>query len=85
MRNYVITHYAMKAYEGSGDIAPPFLTSALDGEAWSASRPYRFGPGDRVASTHCVRGWVGSRTGLDAMEQKKVLSLPGLEPRSFSQ
>jgi hypothetical protein len=28
--NYVIKHYAMKAYGGIGGIAPPFLTSALD-------------------------------------------------------
>jgi hypothetical protein len=27
---------------GSGDIAPPFLTSTLDGGEWSASRPDRF-------------------------------------------
>jgi hypothetical protein len=27
---------------GSGGIAPPFLTSALDGDEWSASRPGRF-------------------------------------------
>jgi hypothetical protein len=32
---------------GSGDIAPLFLTSALDGGKWSASRPGRFTPGKR--------------------------------------
>jgi hypothetical protein len=31
-------HHATK----SGGIAPPFLTSALDGGQWSASRPCRF-------------------------------------------
>jgi hypothetical protein len=30
----------MKTYGGSGDIAPPFLTSALDEGDWSASRPF---------------------------------------------
>jgi hypothetical protein len=30
---------------GSGGIAPPFLTSALDGGEWSASRADRFTPG----------------------------------------
>jgi hypothetical protein len=30
---------------GSGDITPLFLTSALEGGEWSASRPGRFTPG----------------------------------------
>jgi hypothetical protein len=38
----LIKHYAMKTYGGSGGIAPPFLTSTLDGDEWSASRPCRF-------------------------------------------
>jgi hypothetical protein len=29
-----------------GRIVPPFLTSALDGGEWSASRPGRFTPGE---------------------------------------
>jgi hypothetical protein len=37
--NYTVNQYAMKACGGCGDIAPPFLTSALDGGEWSASRP----------------------------------------------
>jgi hypothetical protein len=41
---------------GSGGIAPPFLTSALDGGEWSASRPGRFTSGEIAADTH----WVGS-------------------------
>jgi hypothetical protein len=31
---------------GTGGITPPFLTSALDGGEWSASRPGRFTPGE---------------------------------------
>jgi hypothetical protein len=27
-------------------------------------------------------GWVGLRAGLDTMEKRKILSLPGNEPRS---
>jgi hypothetical protein len=39
-----------------------FLTSALEGGEWSASRPGRaLAPG-----THCTGGWVGPRAGLDA-------------------
>jgi hypothetical protein len=47
----------MKAYWGSGDVAP-FLTSAQDVGEWSASRPGRFSPRERVPGTHCIGGWV---------------------------
>jgi hypothetical protein len=39
----------------SGDIAPTFLSSALHGGEWSASRPGRFTPGKLVRGTH----WIG--------------------------
>jgi hypothetical protein len=66
---------------GSGGIAPPFLTSALDGGEWSASRPCHFTPGERAPGTHCIGGWVGPRTGLDDVERRKILPPPGLELR----
>jgi hypothetical protein len=40
-----------------------FLTSAVVGGEWSASLP----------------GWVGPRAGLDDVEKRKFLTLPGLE------
>jgi hypothetical protein len=40
----LIEHHAW----GSGGIAPPFLTRALDGGEWSASRPCHFTPGERA-------------------------------------
>jgi hypothetical protein len=44
------------------------------------SRPlYPRGP--PPPTTHWIGGWVGPRTGLDGMEKKKFLSLPGLELR----
>jgi hypothetical protein len=46
---------------GSGGIALSFLTSALDGSEWWASRPNRFTPGERAPGTHCIGGWVGPR------------------------
>jgi hypothetical protein len=56
----------MKAYWGSGGIAPLiFLTSALDGGEWSASRTGRFTPRERAPDTHWIGGWVGPRAGLD--------------------
>jgi hypothetical protein len=51
---------------GSASIAPPFLTAAVDGSEWSASRPCRF-----TAGTHWIGGWVGPRTGLDVVEKRK--------------
>jgi hypothetical protein len=68
---------------GSGGIAPPFLTSALDGGEWSASRPYRIIPRERAPGTHWVGGWVGPRAGLDAVEEKHF-ALPGIEPGASS-
>jgi hypothetical protein len=53
-----------------------FLTSALVAGEWSASRPVRF-----IAGTHCVGGWVGPRAGLNDVEKRKFLTLPGLELR----
>jgi len=42
----------MKAYWGSGGVAPHSLTSALDGGEWSASRTSRFFTKQRAADTH---------------------------------
>jgi hypothetical protein len=56
---------------------PPFLTSALDGDEWSASRPARFTP-----DAHWVGGWVGPRADLDTVE-KNILAPWGIEPRQY--
>jgi hypothetical protein len=69
---------------GSGGIALLFLTSALDGDEVSASRPDRFTPEEKSSDTHCVRGWVGLRFGLDAVEERKNFPLPEIEPRTSS-
>jgi hypothetical protein len=47
-----------------------YLTSALDGGEWSASRPFRFTPRERTPSAHCIRGCVGSRAVLAAVKRK---------------
>jgi hypothetical protein len=59
-----------------------FLTSALAGGEWPASRPGRFIPGERNPGTHWIGGWVDSRAGLDDVK-RKVLAPPGLELRPF--
>jgi hypothetical protein len=58
-----------------------FLTSALAGGEWSASRPGRFTPGERVPGTRWIGGWVDRRASLDNLEKGKFLTLPGLELR----
>jgi hypothetical protein len=57
----------MKMYGGSGDIALPFLTLALDGGEWSASHPGSCIPSGRAQSGHCG-------------EEKNPLPLLGIEP-----
>jgi hypothetical protein len=69
----------MKAYGGVDIYIHIFLTLALAGGEWSASRPGRFTPGERVPGTHCIRGWVNPRAGLDDMEKGKFFTLPGLK------
>jgi hypothetical protein len=79
----------MKAYGGMDVQIHIFLTSALTGGEWSDSCPSRFTPRERAPGTHWIGGWVDSRAGLDDVEKRKFLTLPGLElrpppPRSSS-
>jgi hypothetical protein len=69
---------------GRGSIAPPFLTSVLDGGEWSASRPRHFTPEEIAHSTHCKGWWACHRTGLGAVEKRKNLAVPGIETRPSS-
>jgi hypothetical protein len=50
-----------------------FLTSALVGGLWSASRPGPFTLGERTSGTHFIGGWVDPRTGLDDVERREIL------------
>jgi hypothetical protein len=64
-----------------------FLTSALVGGQWSASRPGRFTPGERAPGTHWIGGWVDpqSQSGLG---EEKILDSTGTQtptPRPSSQ
>jgi hypothetical protein len=54
----------------SGCTALSFLTSALDGGEWSASRLRRFTAWETVPGTHLLGGWVAPRASLDAMEER---------------
>jgi hypothetical protein len=73
----------VKAYGGVDVWIQIFLTSALAGGEWSASRPGRFTPGERAPGAHLIGGWMNPRAGLEDLERKKFFTLPGLELRSL--
>jgi hypothetical protein len=58
-----------------------FLTSALAGGERSASRPCRFIHDERTPGTHWIVGWVYPRAGLNDVEKRQFLTLPGNELR----
>jgi hypothetical protein len=69
---------------GSGTVAPPFLTSALDGGEWSASRPCRFTPGERAPWYPLDRRLVGPQSCSGRCGEKTNLELLGIESRLSS-
>jgi hypothetical protein len=71
--NYAIKHYAMKTYGK--------VTSSLYGSELSSSRSGRFTPVERTPGSHLIGGWVGPRSGPDPVKYRKILPLPGIEPR----
>jgi hypothetical protein len=50
-----------------------FLTSALVGGEYSASRPSSFTPRESVHSTQWIGGWMDPGTGLGYAEKRKFL------------
>jgi hypothetical protein len=69
----------MKAYGGVDVWIHIFLTSALAGGEWSASRPCLFTPKERPSGTHWTGGWMDHRASPDNMEKWKFLPPLGLE------
>jgi len=61
----------MKTCEGMEVCVHAFLTLALDGGEWSASRPGRFILRGKTPGTHCIGDWVDPGAGLDAMAKRK--------------
>jgi hypothetical protein len=58
-----------------------FLTSELVGGEWWASRPGRFTPWGKSSQCHWIGEWAGHKTGMDAVENRQILPLSGLELR----
>jgi hypothetical protein len=67
-------HHAMKTHWGVEVQLHAFLTSALDGGEWSASRPGCFTPKERSPGTHWIGGWVCPRALLDAVMKRQISS-----------
>jgi hypothetical protein len=63
-------HYAMKVYGRVDEWIHVFLTSALVGGEWSASRPGRFTTSERAPGTHWLGGWVGPGTKNNTVERR---------------
>jgi hypothetical protein len=64
----------MKAYCGSGGIAPRILDLGTRWR-WVVSFMLRpLYPGEIVPGTHWIGGWMVSRTGLDAVVKRKIPS-----------
>jgi hypothetical protein len=58
---------------GGGGITYSFLTSALEGGEWSASRPGRALPPGKGPPVPFDRRWVDPRADLDAEARRKIL------------
>jgi hypothetical protein len=60
----------MEAFGGRRYSSYLFLTSALDGGEWSASRLPRFTPRERTSGTHWIGGWAGPAVWTQGLEEK---------------
>jgi hypothetical protein len=69
----------MKVYGGVDIYIHIFLTSVLDGGEWSSSRRCRFTPGERAPGNQWMGGCVGSSAGLDDADERKFLTLLGID------
>jgi hypothetical protein len=80
----VLNKLSTMAYGGVDVWIHIFLTSALAGGEWSASRSGSFIPGESPRYPLEIGGLVDPRAGLDDLEERKFLTLPGLELRPLS-
>jgi hypothetical protein len=69
----------MKVYGGVDVQIHIYLKSALAGGEQSASHPCCFTSRERAPCSHWIGGWVNPRAGLDEVQKRKFLTLPGLK------
>jgi hypothetical protein len=69
---------------GSWCIDPHFLDLSTSWRWMVSFTPLPLYPSERAPGTHWIGGWVGPRAGLDYVEKRKFLTLPGLELRPLS-
>jgi hypothetical protein len=69
----------MKAFGGVDVEIHIFLTSALVGGEWSASRPGRFTRGERAPGTHWIGGWVDPQSRSGRRGEEKILDPTGTQ------
>jgi hypothetical protein len=80
-------HYAMKAYRGVDVQIHVFLTLALAGDEWSASRLGRFTPLERAPGTYWIGGWVDHKSRSRRRGEEEIIDTTGTRtptPRSSS-
>jgi hypothetical protein len=78
----LVLNYLSTTLRENWCIDPYFLlTSAVAACELSASRPCRFTFGERPTCTHWIECWADPRVGLDDLEKRTFLTLPGLELR----
>jgi hypothetical protein len=73
--------YAIKTYVRVEVQLHAFLTSALDGGEWSASRPGHFTPKERAFPRYPLDSGPQNRSGSGG-EEKNSLTVPIIEPLS---
>jgi hypothetical protein len=81
----VIKYRYMGTYGGVKIYLHVFLTSALDGGEWSASRPGRFTPGGKSLRYPLERRLDGPQSWSERYgDERNLLTLPGIKPWSLA-
>jgi hypothetical protein len=83
-KGQVVPFHTMKAYRGNRGIDPLILNLALGGGECLALCFGHFTPPGRNPSTHWIEGWMVPRAVPDTSENRKSLSLTGIQTMNCS-
>jgi hypothetical protein len=78
------TEYTLYEVLGSGGIVPTFLTSALDGDEWSASSLSHFTPEETAPHNHCIEAGRAPQVWMLCRRDKSLASAGNRIPISSS-